>query len=70
MVTDFYKLHIARKSGPYPPAAYDPSARRRIERPSTKEDMIDFVVEFLYSNVSDSPMANHTMTDLGDRILV
>ncbi|KAF7793210.1 hypothetical protein EIP86_004319 [Pleurotus ostreatoroseus] len=50
VVTDFDKLHIARKSGPYPPAAYDPSARRRIERPSTKEDMIDFVVEFLYSN--------------------
>ncbi|KAJ3553914.1 hypothetical protein NM688_g3370 [Phlebia brevispora] len=48
--TAFPPLLLSRPSGPYPPAEYERVPRKTVPRPSTKDDMINFVVEYLYSN--------------------
>ena len=52
--TTFQPLLINRPLGPYPPAKYSASKRQILDSPSTKSDMVTFVTEFMYSDVSPS----------------
>ena len=36
----------------YPPANYNPAKKKLLDRPSTMEDVADFVTEYLTSDVS------------------
>ena len=47
-VTDYAPLHPKIC---YPAAAYDPARKKLVDRPSTIEDVIDFVVDFMDSDV-------------------
>ena len=35
----------------YVPAEYDPAKRWILDRPSTVQDIVDFIVEYIYSDV-------------------
>lgn len=51
-VTTFKDLHPPQN---YPPAAYDPVPKKLLNRPSTMDDVGDFVVDYISSDVSCSP---------------
>lgn len=36
----------------YPPAEYDTAERRTVAHESTREDVAEFIMEYLYSDVS------------------
>jgi RNA-dependent RNA polymerase len=38
----------------FPPANYDPAKRKCLDRPSTMQDVADFVTEYITSDVSAS----------------
>lgn len=48
-VTDYTALHPLQT---YEAANYDPARRKTLDRPSTMDDVIDFIVEFMNSDVS------------------
>ena len=37
------------------PTSYDPAVRKVLERPSTMDDVAEFVMEYINSDVGDSP---------------
>jgi hypothetical protein len=48
-VTDFQDLHPPQN---YPPAAYTPAPKKLLDRPSTMDDVADFVADYINSDVS------------------
>lgn len=48
----------------YEPAEYNPAARKTVEHPSTREDLAEFIEEYLYSDVSElcSKLFAYTLT--------
>ena len=63
--TAYLPLHINRPNGPYPPAEYKEAKRKTLPGECTKEDMNEFVIEFMYSDVSSlNPISRATFTVL------
>jgi len=48
-VTPFEDLHPSQN---YPPAAYEPAQKKLLDRPSTMDDVADFVADYINSDVS------------------
>jgi hypothetical protein len=45
MLQDLHPQHC------HPPAMYEPAKRKQLDRPSTVDDLADFVVEYINSDV-------------------
>lgn len=52
---DVYNVTVDKRLHPpstYPAAGYEPAKRRELHRPSTIDDVADFVVDYIISDVS------------------
>ena len=48
----------------YPPAEYDVAKRRTVPHDSTREDVAEFIMEYLYSDVSSLSLASYLLLGL------